>query len=793
MAYVSRRPHAARSSSGIHSRPLAALRSLWPALFVLILVVAVVLRFPALRVPVLSYDEAGYALDGWRLLAGRAEAGPYYRAAPGYSQLLSLAQLAFGGGDVSVRLLSLLAGLGAILLCVPVGRVAGRGAVLVAAVLLAVAPFWLRLDAVVAPDGVVVFLAMLGIALVSSVHLWPWSLIGAAAVTGYLLAFGTTGWWMAAVLLSVLVIAGLRLPRKAWVTGAVAAFASSGLAGLTSFGTSRPVLPLTVRMQEGGASSTEFLRHFASSAPFLLVLLAVALVLWKRASVSRLSWLLAATGGVLLVLSVLLPDPVRPAPAAAGFVLTWAGAVLLARAMSVLVPGRELIAGALVAAGVVCISLLLAQGDAPIVAGPGNVRPVTATDPAIRYAANRVERVSFELYRLERSLEEPRGGRGLQTVVSPSVSNWALWYLRDFENLTVGSGGDERPEVRILGPGDPASSGYEIERFGTRPAEPTAVLAWRPSVWQQITPEAEVGTFEPKAKYDLLDKAPPGDRPGQLNGPVGIAVAPSGTVYVVDQANSRIQKYEPDGTYALAWGAEGDGEGQFGDAGPQLGPTGIAASDEYVWVADTWNHRIQQFRPDGTFVRAWGSFVDTGGDAGRNAASPQGFYGPRGVALGSDGLLYITDTGNKRVVVYQQTGRYVRQWGVGGSGVGELDEPVGIAVGRNGHVYVADARNRRIQVFSQAGKPLRRWPLASESKEGRMEPYVAVDRRGRVYVSDPASQTVSVYNAQGKEIRAYRTAADRTFLAPTGLAVASDEVVYIVDSALGNVLDFRVP
>ncbi len=76
------------------------------------------------------------------------------------------------------------------------------------------------------------------------------------------------------------------------------------------------------------------------------------------------------------------------------------------------------------------------------------------------------------------------------------------------------------------------------------------------------------------------------------------------------------------------------------------------------------------------------------------------FWGPRGIAVDSQNRVYVTDTGKQRVVVFDNLGNYITQFGSRGMVVGQLDEPVGIAVDAEGKVYVADTWNNRVQVFS---------------------------------------------------------------------------------------------
>lgn len=240
-----------------------------------------------------------------------------------------------------------------------------------------------------------------------------------------------------------------------------------------------------------------------------------------------------------------------------------------------------------------------------------------------------------------------------------------------------------------------------------------------------------------------------GSQAGQFQNPRDLAVAADGSLYVVDSGNHRIQHLSPDGVVLQVWGSFGDAAaGAMGGSFNQPWGIGIGP-DGSVYIADTWNHRIQKFTPEGVFLTMWGYF-------GQGEA-PQAFWGPRDVAVNAQGQVFVTDTGNKRVVVFDENGNYLAQFGGAGLLPGQLDEPVGIVIDREGLIYIADTWNQRIQVFLQGEgfffQPLRSWELAAwygQSLDNK--PYLAVDNVGRVFAADPEGFRVLVFSSTGEPL-----------------------------------------
>jgi DNA-binding beta-propeller fold protein YncE len=87
-----------------------------------------------------------------------------------------------------------------------------------------------------------------------------------------------------------------------------------------------------------------------------------------------------------------------------------------------------------------------------------------------------------------------------------------------------------------------------------------------------------------------------------------------------------------------------------------------------------------------------------------------GFNYPRGLALDeSEDLIYVADTGNNRIKLFNTEGTPIQTVGGRGDRPGEFDNPIGLAVGAAGRLYVADSQNYRIQVFDRGFRFVESW------------------------------------------------------------------------------------
>ena len=170
--------------------------------------------------------------------------------------------------------------------------------------------------------------------------------------------------------------------------------------------------------------------------------------------------------------------------------------------------------------------------------------------------------------------------------------------------------------------------------------------------------------------------------------PTGLALGPSGDLFVASTGSHTIRRYSAAGTLVREYGGRGNAPGQLNF------PTYLwLAPPSELLVTDTLNFRIQRFDADDGVLGAFGQAGDATGSLAR----------PKGVAVDRHGNIYVMDGVLNALQIFDREGRLLLAIGEQGQGPGQFWLPSGVFVTADDLIFVADSYNRRVQVFRYLG------------------------------------------------------------------------------------------
>ena len=187
---------------------------------------------------------------------------------------------------------------------------------------------------------------------------------------------------------------------------------------------------------------------------------------------------------------------------------------------------------------------------------------------------------------------------------------------------------------------------------------------------------------------------------------------------------------------------------------------------------------ILKFNAAGKLLASWGAGM---------------FAFPHGATVDGEGNLWVSDAGGSngmghQAIKFSPTGQVLMRLGkagVSGSEPGVFDQPTDVAVGPNGDIYVADShrdgKNNRIVRFDKSGRYIKQWGKKGSAPGEMSEPHtIAFDSRGRLFVGDRENNRIQIYDTDGKLLDSWRQ-----FGRPSGIFIAKDDTMYVADSESG--------
>jgi len=257
----------------------------------------------------------------------------------------------------------------------------------------------------------------------------------------------------------------------------------------------------------------------------------------------------------------------------------------------------------------------------------------------------------------------------------------------------------------------------------------------------------------------------------------GVLVNPS-AIYAADGGGNRVEVFNMSGTYIRQIGGCSSGDctlsyanGAFSNSSGSVDGIAIDPSGN-IWVEDAGNNRIEKFNSSGSWqLTIPGGCANSSLPACPVSTANGQFYQPTYLTIDSSGNIYVSDQSNNRVQKLSSSGSFIFGIGAGYQGVGgsvggtgttggKFNEPQGIKVDSSGNIWVVDYVNNRVQEFNSSGTFVLQLPCASgkcstgsaNGKLGGGPEGLAIDASGNVWVGDSGNGRIEEFNSSGSYV-----------------------------------------
>lgn len=230
--------------------------------------------------------------------------------------------------------------------------------------------------------------------------------------------------------------------------------------------------------------------------------------------------------------------------------------------------------------------------------------------------------------------------------------------------------------------------------------------------------------------FDMQKKALKFLGMGTLKAPVALAIDnKDGIIFVSDVGASRVFGLNKD---------SGDVVVTVGTPGEFVNPAGLVYDEnrDRLYVSDSHEHVVKVFDKSGRLVST----------IGKRGSGDGEFNYPSYLALDNTGKLYVVDSFNFRIQIFDPDGKFLKKFGKLGDASGSFSRPSGIGVDSDGHIYVVNASFNNFQIFDQNGRLLL-WVGNSGKKPGEfyLPSALYIDGHDRIYVTDTFNRRIQVF------------------------------------------------
>ena len=262
--------------------------------------------------------------------------------------------------------------------------------------------------------------------------------------------------------------------------------------------------------------------------------------------------------------------------------------------------------------------------------------------------------------------------------------------------------------------------------------------------------------------------------------PKAVAFDKSGNIYVADEGDFKLRKFDPDLQPVASWGNAGE---EFRDLKT---PAGLAVDAQgFVYVTDSAKSCVMKYDKGGKFLKKWsGETIKDGG-----------LRMPGGIAVDRNNDIVVADTFNSRMIKFSNVGMVKKVWGKTGTANGEFSLPSAVAVNSRNEIIVVE-RGGRIQKFTADGEFLSQVELRGTGEQELKDPRgLGLDRDDYLYLADTGNDRILKIAPDGRLIAQWGSqgTGKGQFASPLGIGVNDRGAVFVADKDNNRIQEFRVP
>jgi sugar lactone lactonase YvrE len=311
------------------------------------------------------------------------------------------------------------------------------------------------------------------------------------------------------------------------------------------------------------------------------------------------------------------------------------------------------------------------------------------------------------------------------SIVGLTVIVLAVFYFFHLQNSEKTSGAS-------LKGGQPVLSNYIQGSMENPLDKPMDVTTYGQNVYVSDTNHQQIQVFDSNGKLAFkFGKKGTGD--GQFQFPYGITADSKGNIYVADLYNGKISIFSQDGKFIKYFTYDNN------NAGNLASPAGLRIFNNDLFVTDIKSNRVLEYSLSGKKLL----------ELTAAATSDDTLNAPNGVTIDADKNIYVSDTGNARLIEFNKKGKFIRiiNGTKNGKGDTKFVNPRGIGVMPDGTVLMVDNMTHFVYGFDNKGKQKFQFGgIGSDNNQFYLPNGLFVDSKGKVFITDTINERIAVYN-----------------------------------------------